>query len=82
MGASSERLDPGHPWAPCEEGCARASIHAAAPGHPQDESCADGKHVGPRLQACVRDATSCEQLGAADESFNQAKRLGPSSGAL
>jgi hypothetical protein len=41
-----------------------------------------GKHVGPGLQACVRDATSCKQLGSADESFNQAIRLGPSSGAL
>ena len=41
-----------------------------------------GWHVGPEPQACVRVATSCKQLGAADGSFNRATRLGPSSGAL
>ena len=41
-----------------------------------------GRHVGPKLQASVRDATSCEQLGAADGSFNRATRLGPSPSAL
>ena len=41
-----------------------------------------GKHVGPEPQACVRDATSCEQLGAADGSFSRATRLGPSPNAL
>ena len=82
MGASSERLDPGHPWAPCEEGCARASIQPLPRAIPRTSRAPMGKHVGPRLQACVRDATSCEQLRAADESFNQAKRLGPSFGAL
>ena len=82
MGASSERLDPDHPWAPCEEGCARTSIQPLPRAIPKTNRAPMGKHVGPRLQACVRDATSCEQLGAADESFNQAIRLGPSSGAL
>ena len=41
-----------------------------------------GRHVGPEPQACVRDATSSEQLGAADGSFNRATRLGPSPSAL
>ena len=41
-----------------------------------------GRHVGPEPQACVRDATSCEQLGAADGSFSRATRLGPSPNAL
>ena len=40
------------------------------------------RHVGPEPQACGRDATSCERLGAADESFNRATRLGPSPNAL
>jgi hypothetical protein len=41
-----------------------------------------GRYVGPKLHASVRDATSCEQPGAADGSFNRATRLGPSSGVL
>ena len=83
MGASGERQASGNSRAPCEVGCERASIHTAAPGHPHGESCASsGRHVGPEPQACVRVATSCKQLGAADGSFNRATRLGPSSGAL
>ena len=62
-GAPSPHTGSAETKRPCEVGCSRALIQAAAPGNPRDESCAEGKHVGPEPQACVRDATSCEQLG-------------------
>ena len=84
MGASGEWQASGNPRAPCEVGCKRASSRAAAPGHPHGKSCASiGQARWPQA-ASVRFffATSCEQLEAADGSFNRATRLGPSSGAL
>ena len=63
MGASGERQASGNPRAPCEEGCERASIRTAAPGHPHGESCAsNGRARWPRA-ASVR--SCCDVLQAA-----------------